>query len=101
LVGDRKVLDYIQHFAYSFLFAASAAPPCVAAAMASLEVMQEETWRQDKLRENFTYMREELKKMGFELGKTETAVIPIFIRDDLKTVLMWKSLRAAPPIYAT
>jgi 8-amino-7-oxononanoate synthase len=92
LVGERKVLDYIQHFAPSFLFAASAAPPCVAAAMAALEVMQEEPWRQDKLRENFTYMREELKKLGFELGKTETAVIPIYIRDDFKTVMMWKSL---------
>ncbi|WP_437784877.1 aminotransferase class I/II-fold pyridoxal phosphate-dependent enzyme [Sorangium sp. So ce1097] len=92
LVGERKVLDYIQHFAYSFLFAASAAPPCVAAAMAALEVMQEEPWRQEKLRENFTYMRTELKRLGFELGKTETAVIPIYIRDDLKTVMMWKSL---------
>ncbi|WP_437802063.1 aminotransferase class I/II-fold pyridoxal phosphate-dependent enzyme [Sorangium sp. So ce693] len=92
LVGERKVLDYIQHFAYSFLFAASAAPPCVAAAMASLEVMQEEPWRQEKLRENFTYMRTELQRLGFELGKTETAVIPIYIRDDLKTVMMWKSL---------
>lgn len=92
LVGDRKVLDYVQHFAYSYLFAASAAPPCVAAAMAALEVMQEEPWRQEKLRENFTYMREELRKLGFELGKTETAVIPIFIRDDLRTVMMWKSL---------
>ena len=51
--------------------------------MAALEVMQEEPWRQDKLRENFTYMRDELKKLGFELGKTETAVIPIYIRDDL------------------
>jgi 7-keto-8-aminopelargonate synthetase-like enzyme len=92
LVGDRKVLDYVQHFAYSYLFAASAAPPCVAAAMAALEVMQEEPWRQEKLRENFTYMREELRKLGFELGKTETAVIPIYIRDDLRTVMMWKSL---------
>ncbi|WP_437692400.1 aminotransferase class I/II-fold pyridoxal phosphate-dependent enzyme [Sorangium sp. So ce176] len=92
LVGERKVLDYIQHFAYSFLFAASAAPPCVAAAMAALEIMQEEPWRQEKLRENFTYMRVELQRLGFELGKTETAVIPIYIRDDLKTVMMWKSL---------
>lgn len=99
LVGDRKVLDYVQHFAYSFLFAASAAPPCVAAAMASLELMQEEPWRQDKLRENFTYMREELKKMGFELGKTETAVIPIYIRDDLKTVMMWKALLDDHSVY--
>ncbi len=99
LVGDRKVLDYVQHFAFSFLFAASAAPPCVAAAMAALEVMQEEPWRQQKLRENFTYMREELKKMGFELGKTETAVIPIYIRDDMKTIMMWKSLLDEHAVY--
>lgn len=92
LVGDRKVLDYIRHFAFSFLFAASAAPPCVAAAMAALEVMQEEPWRQEKLRENFTYMRTELKRLGFELGTTQTAVIPIYIRQDLRTVMMWKSL---------
>jgi 8-amino-7-oxononanoate synthase len=99
LVGDRKVLDYVQHFAYSFLFAASAAPPCVAAAMAALELMQEEDWRQDKLRDNFTYMRTELRRLGFELGKTETAVIPIYIRDDLKTVMMWKSLLDDHSIY--
>lgn len=99
LVGDRKVLDYIQHFAASFLFAASAAPPCVAAAMAALEVMQEEPYRQDKLRENFTYMRTELARMGFELGKTETAVIPIYIRDDLRTVMMWKTLLDEHSVY--
>jgi 8-amino-7-oxononanoate synthase len=99
LVGERKVLDYIQHFAFSFLFAASAAPPCVAAAMKALEIMQEEPWRQDKLRENFTYMRNELRRLGFELGNTETAVIPIYIRDDLKTVMMWKSLLDDYQIY--
>lgn len=92
LVGDRKVLDYVRHFAYSYLFAASAAPPCVAAALAALQVMQEEPWRQEKLRENFTYMRTELRGMGFELGNTDTAVIPIYIRQDLRTVMMWKSL---------
>ncbi|HHH27037.1 MAG TPA: aminotransferase class I/II-fold pyridoxal phosphate-dependent enzyme, partial [Polyangiaceae bacterium] len=99
LVGERKVLDYIQHFAFSFLFAASAAPPSVAAAMAALEVMQEEPWRQDKLRDNFTYMRDNLRKMGFELGNTDTAVIPIYIRDDLKTVMMWKKLLDDYKIY--
>ena len=99
MVGERKVLDYIQHFAFSFLFAASAAPPSVAAAMAALDVMQEEPWRQDKLRENFTYMRENLRKMGFELGNTDTAVIPIYIRDDLKTVMMWKKLLDDYKIY--
>jgi 8-amino-7-oxononanoate synthase len=99
LVGDRKVLDYIQHFASSFLFAASAAPPSVAAAMAALEIMQAEPWRQAKLRENFTYMRTELRRCGFELGNTDTAVIPIYIRDDLKTIMMWKELLDEHAIY--
>jgi 8-amino-7-oxononanoate synthase len=99
LVGERKVLDYIRHFAPSFMFAASAAPPQVAAAMASLEVMQEEAWRIDKLRENFTYMRDELKKLGFELGHTQTAVIPIFIRQDLRTIMMWRDLLEEYGVY--
>jgi 8-amino-7-oxononanoate synthase len=99
LVGERKVLDYIQHFAPSFMFAASAAPPNVAAAMAAFDVMQEEGWRIDKLRENFTYMRTELAGMGFELGRTETAVIPIYIRQDLRTLLMWKDLLEEQGVY--
>ncbi len=92
LVGERKVLDYIRHFAPSFMFAASAAPPSVAAAMAAFEVMQEESWRMDKLRDNYTYMRDELRRLGFELGHTETAVIPIYIRQDLRTIMMWRDL---------
>jgi 8-amino-7-oxononanoate synthase len=99
LVGERKVLDYVRHFAPSFMFAASAAPPSVAAAMASLEVMQEETWRMDKLRENFTYMRDELRKLGFELGHTQTAVIPIYIRQDLRTIMMWRDLLEEHGVY--
>lgn len=92
LVGERKVLDYIQHFASSFMFAASAAPPNVAAAMMALEVMQEEAWRIDKLRSNFTYMREELVKMGWDVGNSQTAVIPLYVRQDLRTIKMWKEL---------
>ena len=99
LVGDRKVLDYIRHFAPSFMFAASGAPSSIAAAMAAFEVMQEETWRMDKLRENYTYMRDELLGMGFELGATESAVIPIYVRDDLKTLDLWRTLLEDHSVY--
>ncbi|MES1176970.1 MAG: aminotransferase class I/II-fold pyridoxal phosphate-dependent enzyme, partial [Myxococcales bacterium] len=99
LVGERKVLDYIRHFAPSFMFAAAAAPPSVAAAMAAFDVMQEEPWRIEKLRENFTYMREGLKSLGFELGHTQTAVIPIYIRQDLRTIMMWRDLLEDYGIY--
>jgi len=99
LVGERKVLDYIRHFAPSFMFAAAAAPPSVAAAMAAFDVMAEEPWRIEKLHENFTYMRDNLRALGFELGKTETAVIPIYIRQDLRTILMWKDLLEEHGVY--
>ena len=99
LVGERKVLDYIQHFAPSFMFAASGAPSCIAAAMAAFDVMQEEPWRIDKLRENYTYMRDELSGMGFELSDTESAVIPIYIRDDARTLEFWRTLLEDYSVY--
>ncbi|MDX2053853.1 MAG: pyridoxal phosphate-dependent aminotransferase family protein [Polyangiaceae bacterium] len=99
LTGDRKVLDYIRHFAPSFMFAASAAPPQVAAAMAAFEVSQEEPWRLEKLRENYTYMRTELRRLGFDVGHTETAVIPIYVRQDLRTIMMWRDLLEDHGIY--
>ena len=70
-----------------------------AAAMAAFDVIQEEQWRIEKLHENFTYMRDNLRKMGFELGKTDSAVIPIYIRQDLRTIMMWKELLDEHGIY--
>jgi 8-amino-7-oxononanoate synthase len=99
LVGDRQTLDYVRHFSPCFMFAASAAPPSVAAAMAAFEVMHEEPWRITKLRENFTYMREELSRLGFDVGHTETAIIPIFIRQDLRTLVIWRELMEEHGIY--
>ena len=99
LVGDQRVLEYIRHFAPSFMFAASAAPASVAAAMAALEVMQEEPWRIGKLKENADYMRAELKKMGFDTGHSETSIIPIYIRQDLRTIMMWRELLEEHHVY--
>ena len=99
LVGERKVLDYIKHNAPSFMFAASCPPPQVAAAMAAFEVMQEETWRIEKVRENARYMRDELRKMGFDTGPTETAIVPIYVRQELTTIAMWKALLEDFSIY--
>ena len=99
LVGERKVLDYVRHFAPSFMFAASGAPSCIAAAMAAFDVMQEEPWRLDKLRENYTYMKDELTGMGFEVSDTESAVVPIFVRDNARTLEFWRMLLEDHSVY--
>jgi 7-keto-8-aminopelargonate synthetase-like enzyme len=67
--------------------------------MAAFDLMQEESWRIQKLHDNFTYMRTELRNMGFELGHTETAVIPIYIRQDLRTLMMWRELLEEHGVY--
>ncbi len=99
LVGDKRVLEYVKHFAVSFMFAASAAPPCVAAAMAALEVMQDEPWRIQKVNENADYMRTELRRLGFDVGHSATSIIPIYIRQDLRTIMMWKELLDEHGVY--
>jgi 8-amino-7-oxononanoate synthase len=99
LVGERRVLDFIQHFGRSFVFAAAPAPSCVAAALAALQIMSEEPERAEKLRENFTYMRLGLQGMGYNTGPTETAVIPLYIGDEWKTIMLWKDLLEEANVY--
>lgn len=99
LVGEKAVIDYIRHHAPSFMFAASGAPSAVAAAMAALEVMKDESWRVDKLRENASYMIRELASLGFEIGPTRTAIVPIYIRDDARTLAVWRELFEEHAVY--
>ncbi len=99
LVGNREILDYICHFSPSFMFAASGNPSSIAAAMAALEVMQEEEWRMERLTKNYTYMCDELTSLGFEVGSTQTAVVPVYVRDDERTLGMWRSLLEKHDVY--
>jgi 8-amino-7-oxononanoate synthase len=67
--------------------------------MAAFDIMQEETWRIEKLRENYTYMKNKLLGLGFELRDTESAVIPIYVRDDSRTLELWRTLLEDHSVY--
>jgi 7-keto-8-aminopelargonate synthetase-like enzyme len=67
--------------------------------MAALEVLQEETWRIDRLNENYGYMIRELASLGFEIGDTHTAVVPIRIGDDARTLAVWRDLLEEHAVY--
>jgi 8-amino-7-oxononanoate synthase len=95
IAGSEEVIHYIQHFARSLIFSASMPPPCVAAALAALEVMQTEPdWRRRVLSHG-EKMRKAYQEMGFDTGASQTPVIPIIIGDMMKTFGMWKELFAA------
>jgi 8-amino-7-oxononanoate synthase len=92
IAGDFDIIHYIQHHARSLIFSASISPPNAAAARAALQVMKEEPERIQRLLEIGDYMRENFKKLGFDTGPSQTPVVPIVIRDEMKTIFMWKAL---------
>ncbi len=92
IAGDQEVIEYIQHTARSFIFSASIPPANAAAALAALQVMKEEPERIARVNENGAYMRRRYREMGFNIGHSETPIIPIIIGDDNKTLMAWKML---------
>ncbi|MBN1246280.1 MAG: pyridoxal phosphate-dependent aminotransferase family protein [Anaerolineae bacterium] len=92
IAGDADVVDYIQHHARSLIFSASIPPANAAAAMAALEIMQREPERIQRLIDIGAFMRERYRELGFNIGMSQTPVIPIIIGDDDRTLRFWKAL---------
>ena len=92
VAADTQVIEHIKHSARSLIFSASATPASIASASAALDVMQNETWRIDALWDNTRFAMGYLQELGFDIGETQSPIIPIYIRDDNKTYLMTKML---------
>ncbi len=92
IAGDEPVIHYVQHFARSLIFSASMPPANVAACLAALDIMETETWRYTRLAEIAIKMREGYRSLGFDVGNTETPIVPLIIGHDIKTLLMWRAL---------
>ena len=92
IAGDADVIDYIQHHARSLIFSASIPPANAAAAMAALQILREEPERVQRLIEIGAFMRGRYRELGFNIGHTQTPIIPIIIGDDDRTLMFWKAL---------
>ncbi|MCA9562139.1 MAG: pyridoxal phosphate-dependent aminotransferase family protein [Myxococcales bacterium] len=91
-VGPKEVLDWVRHFGRSMLFSASLPPTNLAAAHTALKILREEPERVDRLNENASYMREQLRSIGYNTMDSTTPVIPLLIGDDFKTIQYWRAL---------
>lgn len=92
VAGDEEVIHYVQHTARSLIFSASMSPPSTAAALAALEVMQEEPERITRLLEIADRMRAGFQSLGFDTGASQTPIIPVIIGKDNDMMQMWKAL---------
>lgn len=92
IVGDRTVIEYIRHQSPAHIFSASMPPANVATVLKSLEILQEETWRLERLEEISDYMRKELRNLGFNVWSSQTPIIPVVIGEMYDCFRFWKDL---------
>ena len=92
LAGDEEVIHFVKHHARSLIFSASIPGPNAAAALAALNIMRREPERIERVNQIADTMRREYQNLGFDIGNSETPVIPIIIGEDLLTLKTWKLL---------
>lgn len=85
VAGSRQMIDYLMHHSRPLIFSASIPPSAAAAALAALEIMQEEPERLEALWENTAYVSNAIQEIGFDTSAAETPIIPIYIRDNSLT----------------
>ena len=93
VVGNKKVISYIKHFARALIFSASITPASVATVLATLDIIQNEPERRERLWDITQKMKSGFQSMGYDTGPTETPIIPVYIRNDELTFMLWKLLR--------
>ena len=92
IASDKDTINYLRHNSRSYIFSASLTPAATAAAMESLHIMQEEPERIEHLWEVTRYALDGFRALGFEIGATETPIIPLYVRDMEKTFLVTRML---------
>ncbi len=93
VAGDEVIIDYLKHKARSLIFSASMTPSSAAAVMAALDIIESEPERIDQLWANTNYAKQLLLDEGFDIGVTESPIIPVYVRDNSKTFALTKMLQ--------
>ncbi len=95
IAGGAVVIDYIKHRARTMIFSAAPPPASVAAALATLEIMEGEPERRARLWKNTRFFLEGLKALGLNTGNSETPVVPIVVGEDAAALAMVQRLHEA------
>lgn len=92
IASNKDVINYLRHHSRTFIFSASITPAAAGAVLAALDVMKEETWRPKQLWANTHRMLDAFRSRGFEIGNTTTPIIPLYVRDNIKTFILTQRL---------
>jgi 8-amino-7-oxononanoate synthase len=94
IASDKDTINFIKHNSRSLIFSASMTPASAASVLAALDIMESEPERTEHLWEVSNYALNKFKAAGFDTGKSESPIIPLFIRDDIKALKLTQMLLA-------
>lgn len=92
IATDADTINFLKHHSRSYIFSASISPAATASVIAALDVIKQEPERIKNLWEITHYSLEAFRSLGFEIGPTETPIIPLYIRDNDKTFIITQEL---------
>lgn len=88
IAGDSDTINYLRHSCRTYIFSASNTPAATAAAQKALDILKAEPERIERLWDVTNYALRRFKEEQFEIGDTESPIIPLYIRDVEKTFLI-------------
>lgn len=90
IAGDADTINYLRHTCRTYIFSASDTPAATAAAMEALHILKSEPERIEALWKVTRYALRRFREEGFEIGDTESPIIPLYVHDIDKTFLVTK-----------
>lgn len=90
IAADFDTINYLRHFCRTYIFSASNTPAATAAAREALHIIRQEPERIEKLWKVTHFALRRFREEGFEIGDTESPIIPLYVRDVEKTFTVTK-----------
>lgn len=90
IAADKKIINFLRHHSRSYIFQASMTPAATAATLEALHIIQNSPERIKNLWEITNYALKKFRDAGFEIGATESPIIPLYVRDEEKTFVVTK-----------
>lgn len=92
VAGPERVINFLKHHSSALIFSASPTPSSCAAALASLDILEEQPELVDKLIANSKYMQKGFKEIGLNIVESDTAIVPVIVGDIEPALIFWRKL---------
>jgi 8-amino-7-oxononanoate synthase len=93
IASDAETIDFLKHHSRPLIFSASMSPANSAAVLAAIEIMVAEPERIKRLWHNTERMKAGLLSLGFDLGASQTPILPVYCRDMMVAFQICKRLQ--------